>query len=149
MVRRFQHRRELAELVVQRAEFLSAEERALLVAVYGDGRTVKEVAALLGVEARRLRRRVARLTRRVVSDRFIFVVRHRESWPAARRRLATACIVQGKSLRIAAAEVRTSLYNARKQMDAVGALLDAVVHGGGRAGPRAGGGEGTGGEVRG
>lgn len=145
MVRKFRHRRELAELVVQRAEFLPSEDRALLVAVFGDGRSVKEVAALMGVEARWLRRRVGRLTRRVASDRFIFVVRHRDSWPGVRRRLATACVVQGRSLRLAAAEVKTSLYNARKQMDAVQALLDAIVQGGGRAGP--GGGERTGEEV--
>lgn len=121
-----QNVRQYAELIVQRSEHLPLRDRLLLQAVYGDGRTVKEVAGLIGEEPRRLRRRVSVLTRRVLSDRYIFVLRHRETWPALRRRLATACWVHGRSIKGASEEARTSFYNARKQLDAVQALLDSI-----------------------
>ncbi len=122
-------RREHAELIVRRSEHLPPDDRALLAAVYSDGRTITELAAMMAVDVRKLRRRVKRLTRRLLSDRYLFVLSHRETWPAMRRRLATACIVHGRSIRRAAAEERTTIYNARKQLDAVQALLDTILHG--------------------
>lgn len=128
MVRSLESRRERAELVVRRAEHLPPEDRAVLAAVFEDGMTVKGLAMLMGVEPRKLGRRVKRLVRRVMSDRYIFVVSHRETWPAVRRRLATASIIHGRSIKSAAAEAGTTFYNARKQLDAVNALVDSIVH---------------------
>ena len=121
--------RDLADQIVLRAEHLPAEERALVRSIYADGRTIDDVAALLQADPRQVRRRVRRLVRRVLSDRYIFVVRHRDSWPCMRRRLATACIIHGHSLKHAAVEVGTSFYNTRKHLDAVHALLDSIRHG--------------------
>jgi DNA-binding Lrp family transcriptional regulator len=96
-------------------------------AALDQGLTARKIAALFGIDPRSVRRRLRRLTRRVLSDRFAFVMRHRETWPASRRRIATACILQGRPIRAAAVELKTSLYNVRKQLDAVSALLDAFA----------------------
>jgi DNA-binding Lrp family transcriptional regulator len=118
---------DMAEHVLRRAEHLPAEDRALLVAALDQGRTARELSVLLGRSPRVIRRRLRRLTQRVLSDRFVFVLRHRESWPASRRRIATACVLQGRPIRKAAVELKTSLYNVRKHLDAVSALLDAFT----------------------
>jgi hypothetical protein len=131
MPRSFDRRltRDHADLVLRRAEYLDPEERALLRAVYADGRSVKDLAALVRQDPRRLRRRLRNLARRVLADEFIFVVRHRDQWASARRRVATACIVHGRTLRQGSSDAGTSFYNARKQMDAVRTLLDSIVAG--------------------
>jgi hypothetical protein len=120
--------RDLADQVVLRAEHLPPQDRSLLLAVYADGRSVKDLAALTREDPRRLGRHVRRLTHRILSNAYIFVVRHRDDWPTARRRIATACIVHGRTLKEAAADTNTSFYNARKQLDAVRALLDSITH---------------------
>jgi hypothetical protein len=119
--------RDHADEVVRRAEFLLPADRALLLAVYADGRSVREVATLMREDPRRLRRRVRNLARRVLSNDFIFVLRHRDGWPSVRRRVATACVVHGRTLKQGAADSGTSFYNARKQLDAVRALLDSIM----------------------
>ena len=116
-----------AEHILRRAEFLPAPDRALLTAALRDGRTAQELAILLGTNPRAIRRRLRRLSRHVLSDRFVFVMRHRDSWPATRRRIATACILERRPIRQTAVDFRTSLYNVRKQLDAVAALLDAFT----------------------
>lgn len=126
--------REHADQVVRLAEFLLPEDRSLMLAVYADGRSVKDLAALAREDPRRMRRRVRKLTRRVLSNDFLFVLRHRDGWPSARRRIATACIVHGRTIRQGATEAETSFYNARKQLDSVRALLDSIMMTRGSAG---------------
>jgi DNA-binding Lrp family transcriptional regulator len=117
--------RDSAEHILRRAEFLPERDRTLLMAALSEGRTARELAALLGTTPRSVRRRLRRLSGHVLSDRFVFVMRHRDSWPASRRRIATACVLQRTSIRQAAVDLRTSHYNVRKQLDAVAALLEA------------------------
>lgn len=120
--------RDVADQVVMRAEHLPPHDRSLLMAVFADGKTVQDLAQLTREDPRRLRRHIRRLTHRILSNDFIFVVSHRDTWPTARRRVATACIINGRTIKEAAVESNTSFYNARKQIDAVRALLDAIVH---------------------
>jgi hypothetical protein len=101
------------------------QDRELINAIYGEGLTAQQVATMTGASPRRVRRRIRALAERLLSERFTFVVRHREAWPPTRRRVATACVLQGRTLRAAAKHLRISLHAVRKEMQIVGALHDA------------------------
>lgn len=120
---RRRRRRDLVERLVDRAQWLPAEDRTLVESVYQDGRTVSDLASLLGANPRTLRRRLRRLTRRLLSPQFVFVVAHRDRWPSTRRRVAEACVLHGRSLRETARELRLSLHCVRRHHDAVTALF--------------------------
>jgi DNA-directed RNA polymerase specialized sigma24 family protein len=144
-------RREAVQVLLDRAQAaeLPSEQVALLRAAYADGRSAIEIAALVSAASidpthaadaprdptiprvsatpRAIRRRLRRLSRRVMSPQFIFVLRHRDTWPPSRRRVATACVLHGLSLRQAAASLRLSLYTVRRHHDAIGALFESVT----------------------
>lgn len=116
--------RELSELIASRAEWLLPVDRDLVSAVFGRGLTTAQAATLTGVSTRVARRRVSALATRVLSAEFEAVVGLRGSWPSTRRRVATACVLEGRTLRETAAHLRLSLHTVRTQMDVVRALLD-------------------------
>ncbi len=117
--------RELGEIIVARSEFLLPDDRALVCAVFGEGMDSERVARLRGETARGVRRRVRKLAERVMSREFEVVAGHRDAWPRARRLVATACVLQGRTMREAAAHLRMTLHEVRRQMDLVRALVDA------------------------
>jgi DNA-directed RNA polymerase specialized sigma24 family protein len=104
---------EVVDRLLERATCLPLTDRALLRAVYRDRQSTVELARLLGSAPRQVRRRLRRLVARVLSPEFIFVLRHRESWPRLRAEVATACILEGKSLRQAARDLDRSLTSVR------------------------------------
>ena len=112
-------RRRDAERLVQRAAWLRPDERALIEAVYGEGRTCADLARLMGVPAETVRRRVRRATRRAASGLFAFVAQHRESWGGARRGVATRCVLHGATLREAADALGLSLHAVRQHLTAI------------------------------
>ncbi len=114
--------RELGETIVDHARWSLPDDRAMLTAIYRDGLTAREVAALRHEPARRVRSRVRRLVARLLSDRFLFVLRRRDRWPTLRRRVAGACVLQGRSMRETARHLRVSVHVVRKQMDIINAL---------------------------
>ncbi|MEL7473142.1 MAG: hypothetical protein AAGK04_07480 [Planctomycetota bacterium] len=122
---RRRRRRELTEALLERSSRLPDEERALIEAVYREGRPVVEIARLRGESPRPLRRRVRRLVERVMSERFGFVARRVAEWTPNRRRVAEACVLHGCSLREAAERLRLSLHAVRRHSDAVQALFEA------------------------
>ncbi len=119
-------RREAAELLIQRSELLPPTDRAMVIAAYARGMTTREIAALLKHEPRHIQRRLRRVTRRVLSDRFIFVASHLRSWPAARKRIGTACILHGHSARHAAAETGLPIHTVRQHLEAINTLLEEI-----------------------
>ncbi len=114
-----------ASVIADRAEWCLPEERALIDAMYRQGLNATQIAQLRSVPVRVIRRRIRAVVTRVTSHRFVFVMRHRDQWPPTRRRVATACILQGRSFRQAATHLRISLHTVRRQMDAVNAMCDA------------------------
>lgn len=124
---RRKQRREWADLVVERAGSLDPADAAVLRAVYGDGRPIKELAAMVGVPPRAMSRRVHRLVRRVMSPPFEFVVRFAHNWTRERRRVAFSIVVLGRPLRQTAADVGLSLYEVRRHYAAVMALVEAAT----------------------
>lgn len=122
---RRRHGRAEVEAVLALAEHLSVEERSLLRAVYQSGLAVGEVARLRGCGARALRREVRALVRRVTDPRFVFVLTRRETWGPGRRKVASACVVQGLTLREAARVAGLTLHAVRRHMGAVDALFES------------------------
>lgn len=116
-----------SERLVERAAWLMPDDRAIIQAMFRDNLTASEVAALRGEPVRQLRRRVRSLVTRMGSSRFEYVVRQRESWPTMRRRVATAVVLQGRSLREAAEHLQMSFHCVRKEMQVVSALSEAVA----------------------
>ncbi len=113
------------QTIARRAELLPcAADTALLKAVYANGEPIAAVARLRAEKPGRTNRRVAALTRRLLSREFEFVLRHRESLPGHRRQIATICFVQGRSMRAAARELGISFYSVRRHCDAIRALMD-------------------------
>jgi hypothetical protein len=115
-----------AEQIAGRARFLPREERALISAVYEQGRSIAELAALCGKEPRALRRDVRRIVQRLAAPEFAFVVLHADSWSGSMGRVARCCIVEGYPVRRAAQALRLSLHTVRKHRDMVRAMAVAA-----------------------
>jgi DNA-directed RNA polymerase specialized sigma24 family protein len=126
--RRARRRREVAAFIAARAEFLGPDERELMRAVYEEGKTPTDLSRLTGLRPRHIQRRVRRILRRVLSDRFLFVAAQRADWPAGRQRVATAVVLRGLSMRRAAQELGVSIYAVRYHMQAVEAMFGASAH---------------------
>lgn len=122
---RRRHRRELVDELTGRAAWLSRSDQWLIDAVFREGRHVAEVAAVRGELPRKLRRHVRRLVRRLRSDKFKFVVSQSRQWPSQRRRIARLCIVEGKSQREVASQLRLTLHAVRRHCEVVHALYEA------------------------
>lgn len=120
-------RAEMASELVTRAKWLPAEERELIRTVYEHGRPVSELAPLLCVSPRTLRRRCRKAVSRALSDEYIFVLRNRDRWPEMLARVATMCIIEGKSLRTAAASLNISFHTARRYRTLVVGMLEAAA----------------------
>ncbi len=120
-------RRDLSDLVARRAIHLPEADRALLAAAMDRQVPIRDLAAMTGRDHRYVRNRVRQLTRRILSERFAFVVRNQDSLSGARRRIAIACILHGRSIKDAAAATGTTEYNVRKQMDAIQLLIETAA----------------------
>lgn len=118
-------KRQQCDAIIAGAEYLSPDDSALLRAVYADGRSSEELSALIGVRGRAVRRRVQRLTARIASPLFVFVVSHLESWPTERRDVAAACILRGRSQRAAAGELGMRVFAVRRELDVVLGVFEA------------------------
>lgn len=113
-------------LILKGAEFLPAPDRALLKAVFQDGRSAAELARLNPhIKPRALSYRVRLLARRTLSPEFAFVTAHRRRWGRTRRKVATACFLHGLSIREAARLARVSFHAARQHHAAVVELMQS------------------------
>ena len=130
-LRRLQ-RQQILDTVVSRVDGLAPTDRQLLLAVYRDGMAVENIAraacSAIGTQAvlttaRALRRRVKHLVRRILTPKYAFVLLRCPEWPASRRRIARACVLEGLSMRRASAELGVSLHLVRRELAAIHALF--------------------------
>lgn len=110
-------RREEVEVVLSRVEYLPPSDRALLVAIFQGGQSAAQVARLLKVDARIVRRNVRLLTARVLAPEFGYVIRRRERWSRVRQQVGQLCFVEGVSLREAARAMSQSVYAVRRHCE--------------------------------
>ncbi len=122
--------RDLADLLVARAQWILPEDRALISAVYQDNLSAIQVASLLSAPPRSIRRRIRLLVTRLISPRFIFVAQQtalqKTTWGPTRKRVAVACVLEGRTLRDAAQTLHISLHTIRRHMDAIAAHHEAL-----------------------
>lgn len=82
---RRRHARSMVEQLVELTAALPDPDRALMLAVYRDGRTVTDLAPLLGEPPPAIRRRVRALVKRVMSPPFRYVAAASGALAAAQR----------------------------------------------------------------
>ena len=121
---RRRRRRSDIDALLAMAAHLPPEDAALVRAVFGQGMRASELAAVRHESARAVRRRVRSVAKRALSPRFRVVVRDRGAWGPTRRRVADACVLQGMSMRAAAASQRLTLHSVRRHLDAINALVE-------------------------
>jgi DNA-binding CsgD family transcriptional regulator len=92
--------------------------------VYDRGMSMSELARVAGHDPRRVQNRVQRLTRRLNSPAFLFVLRHGPDWPEMRRRVAQSIILEGRSQRRAAEKLGLSIHSVRREIDRVRFLFE-------------------------
>lgn len=118
-------RADVAERVLARAVHLPERDRALLEALYRDGKSAKDLARLTRLPARTLRLRVRRLVQRVTSPTFALVLIDAANWPILRQRIAALHIVEGKSVRTTAHALRISLHHVRAHLAWIGMQIES------------------------
>ncbi len=115
--------RDYAERMLLRAALLAPGDRELIDMVWGEGRSAESVACLLGVPVRRVRTRLRSLGDRMMSRRFVGVMRGRDAWPDRRRRVATLVVLEGETLRATSARLGITLHQVRTEM----AIIEGLV----------------------
>lgn len=123
-LRRRRHR-DAVESVVSRAGWLRTDERGMVNAIFERGQSTVELAGMIGVRPREVRRRMHRIVKRTQDPLFVFVALNRAAWPDGMRRVATACVLHGRPLREAAHELGMSYHEVRRDRAAVEALFAA------------------------
>ncbi len=103
------HARRLAEF----ATFLPPADAALMRSIFADGRPATQIAKLLGKPPRWIQRRVARLARRCLKPEFAFVALNIADMDPTLTRVATLCVLQGRSVRAVAEELGLSQHLVR------------------------------------
>ncbi|MFI4898189.1 MAG: hypothetical protein ACIARR_10220 [Phycisphaerales bacterium JB059] len=117
-------RREVVDRIVEGSAWLAPAERALILAYYRDGQRVTEIARLANESVRALRRRLRRAVRRVLSPEFAFVVEAHGGWSPTRRRVARACLLEGRTIRETSERLGLSLHTVRRHHVAIRAMVE-------------------------
>lgn len=112
-VQRLEASSERARQLAQRATFLSAADAALLRSIFDEGKSARQISALLGIVPRSVQRRVARLTKRCLSPEFAFVALNVASFEPRLARVATLCVLHGRSVRAVAEELELTQHLVR------------------------------------
>lgn len=107
------------DVLLRRAEALPKQDRLVLQSILRDGKSSVLVAGLLETKPRAIRRRTKRLIARLVSHEFLFVLRESATWPPTRRRVAEACVVEGKSARQASTDLRITFHSVRRHLETI------------------------------
>ena len=121
--------RDYAERLLERAVHLEKTDRLLIEQVYRHGMSITDAACMSGEEPRKVQRRIAKLLKRMDSDKFVFVLGHWELLPQSIHKTVELVVLQGHSFRRAARLSRLSLYQVRQHLRTLESLesLGAAV----------------------
>src|SRR5258705_9475315 len=103
---RRRRRRDVAEMLCRRAEYLPLMDRTLVQVVYGDGRTAAEIARIRGQRPEDVRRRLRLVVKRISTAPYEYVGAARAAWPPKMRSVATEYFLNGRSMRQIARDLR-------------------------------------------
>lgn len=117
---------DIADRILARADHLPDPDRALLHALYRDGKSAKELARLTRTPARTLRLRARRIVQRLSSPAFALVVVNSSSWPPLRQHIASLHVVEGKSIRAVASSLNLSLHQVRAHLAWIEMQVESV-----------------------
>lgn len=128
---RLRSRQDIVGMALERSNALPREERILVRTVLGAGVAAADLACVAKCRPRALQRRFKRVIQRLGSDSFAFVMRHAERWPAVRRNIAQAVLLQGMTQREAARHLGLTVHVVRKELERIDALreLQSTVEG--------------------
>lgn len=118
--------REASEVLLGRAVFLPASDRALLEQVYDRGVKPRQIAAVTGESTRAVQRRVRILVRRLCDPQVVAVLRHHRQWDRTTARVAIAYWVHRRTLHETAHDLKLTLHQVRQQLQLVRGLLIAA-----------------------
>lgn len=124
--RRIGFSRAAAESIRALAGHLPDAERALIYDAFELGTPVAQIARRTGQNPRTLTRRVRRITQRLLDPQFRFVAEHRGQWKPTQGTVAQACVIEGLSIREAAARLGLSSHVVRRHKEAIDALYELV-----------------------
>ncbi|MFG0329296.1 MAG: hypothetical protein ACF8PN_05290 [Phycisphaerales bacterium] len=111
--------RDEAERLLPKLAHLTPEDEALCRGVFENGMTPAQLARLTGLHRSTVANRVKRISRRMRSPEFAFVLATRDAWDEERRRVATARFLEGRPLRETARVTGVSVFRVRRHCDAI------------------------------
>lgn len=120
---RTQRAARLCKLAVE----LPADERALVLARYADGRSSAEIAALAGCSRFLIERKLRRLTTRMARPEYVFLAPRLLQLDPMQRSIARACFIEGRSIRAAALQLNISQHALREGRAVLLALVRCVA----------------------
>jgi len=101
------------EQLVRLADSLPRNDRELIEAYYGEGLTYRDLGRRHRTDARRLQRRIQRISMRMSAPEYRFAVLHHQQLPRRLKRTADLLFIQGQSLRHTARVTGQSLHRVR------------------------------------
>ena len=111
--------RDEVQQLLMYASYLALPDRALIRGVYEYGVATSTMAQAVGRSPRVAQDRLRRLTRRIGSPLFRFVVQYRLRWPHERRAIADAVVLRGETQRMTAMHLGISVYFVRRELDRI------------------------------
>jgi DNA-directed RNA polymerase specialized sigma24 family protein len=126
------HRQTQEELssLRERIGLLSGTDRVLMTMYIDRGASYRQLSELLRISETSVARRIRRLTRRLIDDRYIFCMRNREKLTSLQLRIVKYFLVRGLPMKQIAKKLDVSYYIVRKNMqEALKLSLDPAQDG--------------------
>ena len=112
------------DVILQHSKHLAPPDRVLIEGVYLRGLSAAELSRALGREPTVVRRRLARIIRRMSTPLFKYVARNSRTWAMERAAIAEAVVLRGLSQRAAATMLGVGIHRVRREIDRISALVD-------------------------
>ncbi len=116
---------EITDSIVHRAQYLTGQDRALVLAMYRDGQSAANIARLSNQDSRQVRRQIRRALLRLTDPNFIFVIANQSSWSPTRQKIARDLFQSGLSIRQTAENLNLKVHQVRRHRTAILELINA------------------------